>query len=277
MQIILTVLLVKLDLIPRGKRLRFAERAPRDAQDAQEVPAAPEVAPVAPEEPVTSAEEYTDESYEIEDEPEIETEELPAMDDAFEAVEETEVEAEADVEASEPAEEVPSYALAEDWFEDEDEAPAYDGEEVSGYSMQYDEDTNGYSLEYDNEEVAYTDEEFDNVGEGFVEYDDGSVYEYSEDAEAAQGYEPTYEEVYEDAGEAVYEDAYEEVYADANEVVYEDAYEELPDYGYDQVYGEDDTEVVYDYVTAEDVIRDEDYVPADGMEEEETEVEFFEL
>ena len=279
MQIILTVLLVKLDLIPRGRRLRFVERAPQDAQEAQEVPpVAPEVTPVAPEEPITTAEEYAEESYEIEEEPEIETEELPAIDEAFEAMEEVEAEAEENVDASAQVEDVPSYALAEDWFEDEDEAPAYDGEEVSGYSMQYDEDTNGYSLEYDNEEVAYTDEEFDNVGEGFVEYDDGSVYEYAEDAEVAEGYEQAYEEeVYEDAGEAVYEDAYEEVYADTNEVVYEDAYEELPDYGYDQVYGEDDTEVVYDYVTAEDVIRDEDYVPEDGMEEEETEVEFFEL
>ena len=246
LQIILTILLVKLDLIPRGRRLRYVERTEQEVQD--DVPAMTETAPVE-EEPVTDAEEYVDESYEIEAESEIAEEEFDVSDETAEAYEDVETFAE-DAAA-------PSNALAEDWFVDEDEAPAYDGEEISGYSMQYDEDANGYSLEYDNEEIVYTDEEFDNVGEGFVEYDDGSVYEYAEDGEVAEGYEESYEEAYEE--------------------VYEDTYEELPDYGYDQTYGEDDTEVVYDYVTAEDVVRDEDYVPEDGLEEEEPEDEFFEM
>ena len=235
MQIILTVLIIKLDLIPRGRRIRYVENT--DRVDVPETEAAV-AADVEDEAPFADTEEFADDSYEIETETEVPA---PSEEETVEAA----------VDGADFAEEsdLPNYSLPTDWFEDEDEAD----EEISGYSMQYDEDTNGYSLEYDNEEVAYTDAEFDGVGEGFVEYEDAATYEYAEDFEATE------------------DDA------EGDEEAYDEAYEEQLDYGYDQTYGEDDTQVVYDYVSAEDVVRDEDYLPEDGMEEDLPEDEFFEM
>ncbi len=247
LQIILTVLVIKLDLIPRGRRIRVVENP-----EYRDEPAEAEDTPVEEETLPAETEEFADDSYEIE----AEAEELPVS-------EEETVEAAVDGEDFSEESDVPNYSLAEDWFEDADEAAdeAVADEEINGYSMAYDEDANGYTLEYDNEQVEYTDAEFDGAGEGFVEYEDAATYEYAEDTEATEGYAETYDETY----------------ADTYEETYDEAYGEQIDYGYDQTYGEDETEVVYDYVTAEDVIRDEDYVPEEGMDEDAPEDEFFEM
>ncbi len=233
MQIVLMWLLVKTDVVPiRRRRHRSAEPVAEEAAlPTESEPAAEEAyAPVSDEDAevfyedeeilvedaVFDGDAYADDENAAESEDgQVYGDEQPYEDGAAE-------EWNGEEDFIEPAPN-PNYSLPDDEFQTYEESE--NGEEINGYSMEYDGEANGYQLEYDNEPVEYTDEEFDGEGEGFVEYEDADGYESAE---------------FEAEDEAV-------------------------DYGYDMESASDDTEVVYDYVTAEDVVRDEDYVPyADG-------------
>lgn len=260
-QIILMCLLVKTDVVP-VRKTRRTQRAKKPAkekssveeiwEDAQTVPAEEEMpetedayVPVTEEESFETESDISEEESVWEDgehdlsdaeEPtdyaEMSEEQAYSEEPYEETVldEATEAEWYGDEDFIEPAPN-PDYSLPNDGYEpysDDAGEDVADAEDPNGYSMEYDSDTNGYSLEFDNEPVEYTEAEFDGEGEGFVEYD-----------------ETEYE------GEAEY-------YGDT-----EDATPEIEtvDYGYD-VELSDDVDVVSDYVTAEDVIRDEDYEPS---------------
>lgn len=222
LQIVLMWLLVKTDVIPmRRRRHRSAQPMTEDVTPVESEPAAEETYAPISEEEPEVF--YEDEEILVEDE--TVSEEADLYEDGLVYDEE------------QPYED----AVAEEWSGEDDfiepapnpnySLPDEDGEayaefeddaEINGYSMEYDGDANDYQLEYDNEPVEYTDEEFDGEGKGFVEYE-----------EETDGYQAA------------------EFEADG----------EVVDYGYDVEYAPDDTEVVHDYVSAEDVVRDEDYFP----------------
>ncbi|MBR7099527.1 MAG: hypothetical protein IKC59_08935, partial [Clostridia bacterium] len=160
-------------------------------------------------------------------------EELPAEEIAVE--EELFTEEFSDEDAAETFADADAEVEAQDWYgEDEFIEPApnpnYSLPDDGAYETEgqpAEEDPNGYRLEYDGEGNAYS-LEYDNESEQYdeVEFD-------GEDETVYDGEEEQYDQYYETEQEHV-------------------------DYGYDEDHSEDQTEVVYDYVSAEDVIRDED-------------------
>lgn len=222
LQFILMWLLVKTDVIPRRRRRRHHHAVPKPTVEEQ-----PRVA----EEESVLEEDLPTEDVIVEEE---------AFEETFEEVfEEEATDGEAAETFSDAEDEIFVETQEQDWYgEDEFIEPApnpnyslpedYESsEELVSEDEFSEQDPNGYRLEYDDEGNAYT-LEYDNESDQYVDENfDG------EDGKAYDGEETEYDQYYESNAEQV-------------------------DYGYDEDRSEDQTEVVYDYVSAEDVIRDED-------------------